>query len=336
MEDQIKNLENDDIVQDERFVPDGGATLPLDDLQEEDIALVGAILSLQKPSKLKKRITKKKVDEMWKKKRGSSSGPNEAMIKKAIKISDTNGDGVLQPDEMKRLAKAFCKKSSEKLSTQEVFTLLDENSDGVLGVDEVTTAFKAMWLMTTDKVKLSELIEVAGVKQSGDLKDLLSKQRTFTKLLEDQMTSPDGGAALSKLDEIQGEDIALVGAIISMQQPSKSKKMITKRKVDEMWKEKRGNAGGPNEATIRKAIRLSDTNGDGVLQPDEMKRLAKAFCKKSSEKLSKDEVFALLDENSDGVLGFDEVTTAFKAMWLMTTDKVKLDDLIEEKVVTGI
>jgi len=128
--------------------------------EEEKLLEIDHVISMLKEKPTLKRISSKKVDQEWTRCRGAESPtPKTRNIEYAIKKSDTNKDGKLTPDEMKRLTGAFIQHGGDaELSNQELFDILDENADGELTFDEVSTTFKAMYLMKSDGVELNSLL----------------------------------------------------------------------------------------------------------------------------------------------------------------------------------
>jgi hypothetical protein len=100
--------------------------------------------------------------------------------------------------------------------------------------------------------------------------------------------------------------------------------------VQEAWAKHRGDAPGPQEDMIDRAISKSDANSDGALQRDEISRLATAFVVKSGNSVREDEVFDLLNADSNESIGRTEIKTAFKAMWLMQKNGVKLEEMLRK------
>jgi len=101
--------------------------------------------------------------------------------------------------------------------------------------------------------------------------------------------------------------------------------------VQEAWQKYRGEAPGPQENMIDKAIARSDANSDGVLNRTEISRLARAFVEKSKNSVREDEVFDLLNADNNDSIGRTEVKTAFKTMWLMQKNGVPLDDMLRKR-----
>lgn len=105
--------------------------------------------------------------------------------------------------------------------------------------------------------------------------------------------------------------------------------------VDQKWKELRGEAPGPDDKAVTRAINKSDKGKKGALNPPEAIRITKAFIKKAgavnlgigSHETSK--VFHYLDTNGDGVLNKAEVKLAMKAMWLLDGKEVEVAELLE-------
>jgi len=105
--------------------------------------------------------------------------------------------------------------------------------------------------------------------------------------------------------------------------------------VDLKWKELRGEAPGPDDKAVTRAIEKSDKQNKGALNPPEAIRITRAFIKKAgaanlgigSHETSK--VFHYLDTNGDGVLNKAEVKLAMKAMWLLDGKEVEVAELLE-------
>ena len=92
--------------------------------------------AIDEESEKKADISSEKVNETWERCRGKdAAGPKERNVNYAIKQSDTNKDGKLSMDEMKRLTGAFVKHSGDNtMSSEKLFEILDENADGVLSL----------------------------------------------------------------------------------------------------------------------------------------------------------------------------------------------------------
>merc|ERR1719323_390410 len=135
----------------------------------------------------------------------------------------------------------------------------------------------------------------------------------------------DGGAKEEKDDIRQAllnpgttpDEIVAITKAMGEASRDDGKTLISKKKLDEVWKKHRGDAKGPADSMIEKALAKSDKDGDGKIQKEEMARITTAFMKMSGSDFSEDKVFELLDEDQSGDLTFEEIRTAFKAMWLM-------------------
>lgn len=233
------------------------------------------------------KINPVKVSHVWIKKRGKSSDPNQRKIDGIIKKADKNDDGCIQEDEAVSLCKEFLKSAGAATNDGDfddeqiagIFRQLDQSGNGCLEPFEVETGMKALWLMKKDDVAWDEL---CGDVPAPEAMPKLSQQ------LVDQ-----------KWKELRGDA------------PGPDDKAVN-RAINKSDKQNKGSLN-PSEATrITKAFIK--------------KAGAQALHIESHET---EKIFHYLDTNGDGVLDKNEVKLAMKAMWLLDGKEVEVSELLE-------
>jgi Ca2+-binding EF-hand superfamily protein len=248
----------------------------------------------------------------------------EAMLEKYLgklfAIGDSNGDGVLQPQEFLELL-TRCGLRFPPEVVLDIFLKADVNGDGVIEYDEFIPAMKAI---------------IAGAKQASapsgmpDLKDVppLMLEKYLNKLFQvadrngDGVLQPEEFANLlsrSGFNFTQQQ----IATIIDAADVNRDGVIEYEEFVPAMSTLLQGDfLSGPSESEnampaiadvppemlkryLKKLFAVGDVNGDGVLQPEEMSRLLEL----SGFNLAPSQVAAIVDEadvNKDGVIEYDE------------------------------
>merc|ERR1711871_1905151 len=248
----------------------------------------------------------------------------EAMLEKYLgklfAIGDTNGDGVLQPQEFLELL-TRCGLRFPAEVVLDIFLKADVNGDGVIEYDEFIPAMKAIIAgakqasapsgmpdlkdvppLMLEKY-LNKLFQVAdrngdGVLQPEEFANLLS--RSGFNFTQQQIATIIDAADVNKDGVIEYEEFVpamsalLQGDFLSSPSQSENAMPAIEDVPPEMLKR-----------YLKKLFAVGDVNGDGVLQPEEMSRLLEL----SGFNLAPSQVAAIVDEadvNKDGVIEYDE------------------------------
>jgi Ca2+-binding EF-hand superfamily protein len=251
----------------------------------------------------------------------------EAMLEKYLgklfAIGDSNGDGVLQPQEFLELL-TRCGLRFPAEVVLEIFLKADVNGDGVIEYDEFIPAMKAIIASLKEAPApapsmpnladvpplmleryLQKLFKVAdangdGVLQPAEFANLL--RRSGFGFSEGQIATLIDAADINKDGVIEYSEFVpamsalLQGDFVQDTAPSTvSNEMPTLADV-------------PPEMLQRyllKLFRVADTNGDGVLQPSELKRLLQLSGFNISNE-TVNEIVAEADTNHNGVIEYEE------------------------------
>jgi len=248
----------------------------------------------------------------------------EAMLEKYLgklfAIGDTNGDGVLQPQEFLELL-ARCGLRFPAEVVLEIFLKADANQDGVIEYDEFIPAMKAIIAGAKEAAApapssdmpdladvpplmleqyLEKLFAVADVNGDGVL-----QPEEFANLLRRSgfNFSPGQVAQLVRAADVNQDGVieysefipAMIAILKGTQQAAKSSAMPALDNVPPAMLER----------YLKKLFSVGDVNGDGVLQPEEMSRLLEL----SGFNLEPSKVAAIVDTadvNRDGVISYEE------------------------------
>jgi Ca2+-binding EF-hand superfamily protein len=238
----------------------------------------------------------------------------ERYLQKLFQIADTNGDGVLQPDEFANLLQ----KSGFNFPPSMVARLVDAadiNYDGVIEYDEFVPAMIS--ILRDDEVVDNQMPALADVPPAM-LENYLGKLFAVGDTNGDGVLQP---SELARLLELSGFNFspAEVKAVVSAADTNRDGvidyeefvplaiEILNSRQED-------GAPAMPNlddvpepmlERYLRKLFAIADENGDGVLQPEEFEKLLKL----SGFNFAPSVVRQLMQEadvNRDGVIQYDE------------------------------
>jgi len=250
----------------------------------------------------------------------------EAMLEKYLgklfAIGDSNGDGVLQPQEFVELL-SRCGLRFPADVVLEIFLKADQNEDGVIQYEEFIPAMKAIIAGAKDAQQavvsempdvsevppammeryLQKLFSVAdtngdGVLQPDEFRRLLELSgfnfpaETVAQLLDAADVNHDG---VIEYEEFIPVALELLSAVSEMEEAEASSDMPDVSDVPpEML-----------ERYLAKLFAVADVNGDGVLQPEELSRLLElsGFNFAPSQVA---EIVAAADVNHDGVISYEE------------------------------
>merc|ERR1711871_433403 len=248
----------------------------------------------------------------------------EAMLEKYLgklfAIGDTNGDGVLQPQEFLELL-TRCGLRFPAEVVLEIFLKADANEDGVIEYDEFIPAMKAIIAGAKEAQSggndmpsiedvppamleryFQKLFAVAdvngdGVLQPSEFKRLLElsgfnfDQATVRKLLNAADVNQDG---VIEYDEF----VPVAMEILKAQKASEASGVSNMPALEDV-------PPAMLKRYLQKLFAVADVNGDGVLQPAEFKRLLELsgfnFPPATVRKL-----LNAADVNKDGVIEYDE------------------------------
>jgi Ca2+-binding EF-hand superfamily protein len=245
---------------------------------------------------------------------------------KLFQIGDTNGDGVLDADELESLLK----KSGFNLSSEIIATLMqkaDINGDGVISETEFCAAGVALQqvgfpveqpaappmpdLADVEPAQLMRYMErlfKIGDKNNDDvldaleLRDLLQKsgfnldQQTIATVMDAVDVNRDGVIQFS-------EFCHAISILIKTMSQEEENVMPDIKSVNKL----------ELRSYFMRLFKIADTNGDGVLQPAEME----ALLRKSGfgfDSATIQEMVRLADANGDGVIEYNEFVPAMMAV----------------------
>jgi len=245
---------------------------------------------------------------------------------KLFQIGDTNGDGVLDADELESLLK----KSGFNLSSEIIGTLMqkaDINGDGVISETEFCKAGVALQqvgfpvekpaappmpdLADVEPAQLMRYMERLfkigdknndGVLDALELRDLLQKsgfnldQQTIATVMDAVDVNRDGVIQFS-------EFCHAMSILINTMSQEEENVMPDIKSVNKL----------ELRSYFMRLFKIADTNGDGVLQPAEME----ALLRKSGfgfDSATIQEMVRLADANGDGVIEYNEFVPAMMAV----------------------
>jgi len=215
-------------------------------------------------------------------------------------------------------------------------------------IGAIVTYLAYSQFMTSPEEPAEPKKEKVDVKEGKDSEKEKLRERMMAKKVnyfdqiekEASKADPADGGAKEEKDDIREmllnpgttpDEIVAITKAMGEASREDGRTLISKKKLDEVWKKHRGDAKGPADAMIEKALAKSDKDNDGKIQKEEMARITTGFMKHcGAGDLSEDKVFELLDEDQSGDLTFEELRTAFKAMWLMKKNGVKLSELVQD------
>jgi Ca2+-binding EF-hand superfamily protein len=259
-------------------------------------------------------------------------------LRKLFAVADVNGDGVLQPEELSRLLEL----SGFNLTPSqvgEIAAAADVNHDGVISYEEfIPVATQIMKARTA-----------SGQNAMPDLSEVppAMMERYFKKLFTIADTNGDGvlqPEELKKLlsmsgfnftpaqidDIMERADINHDGVIEYDEFIPLAVEVVNIRK-------EAGLAGMPRlsevpapmlERYLKKLFTIADSNGDGVLQPAEFKRLLQLSGFNFSPS-QVEELMASADVNHDGVIQYEEFIPV--AMSILGAQQDSVDDFMGEQ-----
>jgi len=245
----------------------------------------------------------------------------ERYLAKLFSVADTNGDGVLQPSEFKRLLEL----SGFNFSAATVAKLMDAadvNHDGVIEYEEFIPVALAMHEEMVRR-KAAKASGAAGMPNLADVPPELL-ERYLAKLFSVADTNGDGvlqPTELSRLLELSGFNLTpqQVAEVIDNADVNHDGVISYEEFVPIAAEilQARAQAGAPAmpnlqdvpapmlERYFKKLFAIADTNGDGVLQPHEFASLLElsgfSFTPSQIEDL-----MSQADVNRDGVIEYDE------------------------------
>jgi len=304
-------------------------------IEYDEFVPVATKMLKSKNKKIKKR--RKKEKKKIKKALPHASKFKAADLDKYVHdlfaIGDTNGDGVLEPRELKKLLQM----SGFKLSAKEIHTFVqqaDTNNDGVIEYREFAPVMSAM-LQLSEKPKDKKAKKD---KKSKKKKLDASKyspaelEMYFQGLFKVADANGDGVLELDELttllklcgfdlsakeieDFVNAADTNHDGVIEYDEFVPVATKMLKSKKGSKMHP----SSFSPDnlEDYLGKMFGIADENGDGTLAPDELTRMLRLCQLDLSAKEIEDFVNAA-DTNHDGVVDYEEFLPVATKMMLQS------------------